>query len=190
MIMVYPIYVYGSTVLRKKTSEIPESYPGLKQLIQDMFETMKVSDGVGLAAPQIGLPLRLFVVDGTDVKQDKDKTKEDLSTFKIAFINPKITRQWGDPCTYNEGCLSVPTLREEVVRPSNVRIEYYDENFNLHTEEFDGLKSRIIQHEYDHLEGIIFVDRINPLKKRLLNGKLNAISKGKVDIDYKIKIPS
>ena len=187
--MVYPIYVYGSKVLRKKTSDIPENYPGLKELIADMFETMKISDGVGLAAPQIGLPLRLFVVDGTDIEQSKNEPKEDLSAFKIAFINPKITKLWGDLWTYNEGCLSVPTLREDIVRPSGVRIEYYDENFNFHTGEFDGIKSRVIQHEYDHLEGVMFVDRINPLKKRLINGKLNAISKGKVDITYKIKTP-
>jgi peptide deformylase len=188
--MIYPIFVYGSSVLRKGTREITKDYPGLEQLVQDMFETMKVSDGVGLAAPQIGLPIRLFVVDGTDIEQDEDEKKEDLSAFKIAFINPKITKLWGKKWTYNEGCLSVPTLREDVERPEKVQIEYYDVNFNFHKEEFDGVKSRIIQHEYDHLEGILFVDRINPLKKRLVNGKLNAISKGKVDIKYKIKIPA
>ncbi len=187
--MTYPIYIYGSSVLRKKTKEITKDYPGLEQLIQDMFETMKISDGVGLAAPQIGLSIRLFVVDGTDIKQDEDETKEDLSSFKIAFINPKITKLWGKKWTYNEGCLSVPTLREDVERPEKVQIEYYDLNFNFHKEEFDGVKSRVIQHEYDHLEGILFVDRINPLKKRLVHGKLNAISKGKVDISYKIRIP-
>ena len=188
--MIYPIYVYGSTVLRKKTIEITKDYPGLEQLVQDMFETMISSDGVGLAAPQIGLPIRIFVVDGTEVKQDEDEPQEDLSKFKMAFINPKITRLWGEKWTYNEGCLSVPTLREDVERPENVRIEYYDVDFNFHDETFEGVKSRIIQHEYDHLEGILFVDRINPLKKRLINGKLNSISKGKVDISYKIRIPA
>ena len=188
--MIYPIYVYGSTVLRKKAVEIAKDYSGLEQLVQDMFETMKTSDGVGLAAPQIGLPIRLFVVDGTDIKQDENEPEEDLSTFKIAFINPKITKLWGKKWTYNEGCLSVPTLREDVERPERVRIEYYDVNFNFHNEEFEGVKSRVIQHEYDHLEGILFVDRINPLRKRLINGKLNAISKGKVDINYKIRIPA
>ena len=188
--MIYPIYVYGSTVLRKKAIKITKDYPGLEQLVQDMFETMISSDGVGLAAPQIGLPIRIFVVDGTQIKQDEDEPAEDLSTFKMAFINPTITKLWGKKWTYNEGCLSVPTLREDVERPEKARIEYYDVNFNFHDEIFEGVKSRIIQHEYDHLEGILFVDRINPLKKRLINGKLNSISKGKVDISYKIRIPA
>jgi len=187
--MVYPIYVYGSTVLRKKASEISSDYPGLGQLINDMFETLKVSDGVGLAAPQVGLPIRLFIVDGTEIEQSEDEPKEDLNKFKKAFINPSITRLWGEVRTYNEGCLSVPNLREDVDRLENVRIEFYDEDFNFHVGEFNGIISRIIQHEYDHLEGVLFVDRINPLKKRLINSKLNAISKGKVDISYKIKIP-
>jgi peptide deformylase len=187
--MVYPIYVYGSPVLRKKTAEIPPDYPGLGQLIQDMFETMKSSDGVGLAAPQIGLAIRIFVADTSEVEPGEGRQEEDLSSFRKAFINPRITRLWGEKWIYNEGCLSVPTLREDVERPEHVRIEYFDENFNHHAEEYSGIKSRIIQHEYDHLEGIMFVDRINPLKKRLINGKLNSISRGKVDIDYKIKIP-
>ena len=186
--MIYPIYVYGSTVLRKKAGEITKEYPGLKQLIQDMFETMHASDGVGLACPQLGFPIRLIVVDGTQVEKNNARPEEDLSMFKFAIINPKITEIWGENWNYNEGCLSIPTLHEDVARPESVRIEYYDENFVFHNEEFSGIKSRIIQHEYDHLEGILFIDRINPLRKRLINGKLNAISKGRVDIDYKIKI--
>jgi peptide deformylase len=188
--MIYPIYVYGTTVLRKKAKDITKNYPGLNQIILDMFETMKASDGVGLAAPQVGHSVRIIVVDGSEVDQKDDLPEEDLSSFKLALINPKITKLWGEKWSYNEGCLSVPTLREDVERPEFVRIEYYDENFEFHDEEFGGIKSRIIQHEYDHLEGILFVDRINPLRKRLINGKLNAISKGKVDIDYKIKIPA
>lgn len=189
--MIYPIYVYGTSILRKKTKEIDKDYPGLATLIEDMYETMKFSEGVGLAAPQIGLAIRLFVVDATGTGKEEegfDENDEDLSDFKKAFINPKITRYWGEPWTFNEGCLSIPDLREDVLRPENVRIQYYDEAFNFHDEEFDGVRARIIQHEYDHLEGIMFVDKINPLRKRLIAGKLSAISKGKVDIHYKIKI--
>jgi peptide deformylase len=189
--MIYPIYVYGTSVLRKKTHEIKKDYPGLATLIGDMYETMKFSEGVGLAAPQIGLSIRLFVVDATGSGKEEegfDEDDEDLSDFKKVFINPKITRYWGESWTFNEGCLSIPDLREDVVRPENVRIEYYDETFKFHDEEFDGVRARIIQHEYDHLEGIMFVDKINPLRKRLIAGKLSAISKGKVDIHYKIKI--
>jgi peptide deformylase len=189
--MIYPIYVYGTPVLRKKTVEIGRDYPDLQKLITDMYETMKYSEGVGLAAPQIGLAIRLFVVDATGSGKEEegfDEDDEDLSDFKKAFINPKITKYWGDVWTFNEGCLSIPDLREDVDRPEKVRIQYYDEAFNFHDEEFDGVRARIIQHEYDHLEGIMFVDKINPLRKRLVTGRLNAISKGKVDVHYKIKI--
>jgi len=189
--MIYPIYVYGTSVLRKKTSEIDQNYPELAKLIADMFETMRFSEGVGLAAPQIGLSIRLFVVDATGSGPEEEgiETEEDLSDFKKVFINPKITRYEGEPWTFNEGCLSIPDLREDVDRPEKVRIKYYDEAFKFHDEEFDGVKARIIQHEYDHLEGVLFVDKINPLRKRLVAGRLNAISLGKVDIHYKIKIP-
>lgn len=188
--MIYPIYVYGTTVLRKKTTEITKDYSGLSQLIEDMYETMKFAEGVGLAAPQIGLSIRLFVVDATGSGPEEEgmETDEDLSDFRKAFINPKITRYWGEPWTFNEGCLSIPDLREDVDRPDKVRIQYYDEGFNFHDEEFEGVRARIIQHEYDHLEGTMFVDRINPLRKRLISGKLKAISMGKVDTHYKIKI--
>lgn len=189
--MIYPIYVYGTSILRKKTNEVDRNYPELAQLIEDMYETLKFSEGVGLAAPQIGLAIRLFVVDatGSGLEEEDIETEEDLSDFKKVFINPKITRYWGEPWTFNEGCLSIPDLREDVDRPEKVSIQYYDENFNFHEDEFEGVKARIIQHEYDHLEGILFVDKINPLRKRLIAGKLNAISLGKVDIHYKIKIP-
>jgi peptide deformylase len=189
--MIYPIYVYGTTILRKKTFDIEKEYPGLDQLINDMYETMKFSEGVGLAAPQIGLGIRLFVVDATGTGKEEegfDEDDEDLSDFKKVFINPKIARYWGDSWTFNEGCLSIPDLREDVDRPEYVRIQYFDENFNFHDEEFDGVRARIIQHEYDHLEGVMFVDKINPLRKRLIRGKLSAISQGKVDTHYKIKI--
>ena len=186
--MIYPIYVYGTSVLRKKAKEITKDYPKFHELIKDMFETMHASDGVGLAAPQIGLSVRMIVIDGTEIEQDKDDPPEDFSTFKLTLINPVIRKLWGEKWVYNEGCLSLPTLREDIERPEYLRIQYYDENFEFHDEEFNGIKSRIIQHEYDHLEGVLFIDRINPLKKRLINGKLIAISKGKVDIEYKIKI--
>lgn len=188
--MIYPIYVYGTPVLRKKTVEIDKNYPKLQELISDMYETMKFSEGVGLAAPQIGLAIRMFVVDATGTGKEEegfDEDDEDLTDFKKVFINPKITKQWGEVWTFNEGCLSIPDLREDVDRPEKLRIEYYDEHFKFHDEEFDGTRARIIQHEYDHLEGIMFVDKINPLRKRLIAGRLSAISKGKVDVHYKIK---
>ncbi len=188
--MIYPIYVYGTPILRKKTIDIDKDYPGLPSLISDMFDTMKFSEGVGLAAPQIGLAIRMFMVDATGTGKEEegfDEDDEDLSDFKKVFINPKITKSWGEPWTFNEGCLSIPDLREDVDRPENVRIQYYDESFKFHDEEFDGVRARIIQHEYDHLEGIMFVDKINPLRKRLIAGRLSAISKGKVDVHYKIR---
>lgn len=182
--MIYPIYVYGSPVLRKKAMEIPEDYENLGQLVDDMFETMGHSEGVGLAAPQIGLSLRMFVIDATQVEEDDE---EYVPNFKKAFINPVLLDEKGDKLSYNEGCLSIPNIREDVYRPEKVRIRFYDRDWNLHDEEYDGIRARIIQHEYDHLEGILFIDKINPLRKRMLTGKLNAISKGRVDVDYKIK---
>lgn len=189
--MIYPIYVYGSSVLRKRAKEITKDYPGLAGLISDMFDTMKYSEGVGLAAPQIGLSLRIFVVDATSNEGKEDEgidQEEDLSDFRKVFINPVITKYSGDMWTFNEGCLSLPNIREDVDRPEKIRIQYYDDEFRFHDEEYDGTRARIIQHEYDHLEGILFVDKINPLRRRLVSGKLSAISKGKVDIHYKIRI--
>lgn len=184
--MIYPIYVYGTSVLRKKTREIPRDYEGLGQLVADMFETMYHAEGVGLAAPQIGKSLRLFIIDATTGEEDDEEYIED---FKKAFINPKIIEENGEEWLFNEGCLSIPQIREDVQRKPKVRIQYYDENWEFYDETYDGVKARIIQHEYDHLEGVLFVDKINPLRKRLLNGRLKAISKGKIDIDYKIKTP-
>ncbi len=183
--MTYPVYVYGSPVLRKVAGPVEEDMNGLSRLIEDMFETMYKSDGVGLAAPQVGISKRIFVIDASPMAEENPE----LEGFKKAFINPVILYREGDEWPFNEGCLSIPNIREDVNRPSDIEIEYYDENFKFYREKFDGIKARIIQHEYDHLEGILFVDRINPLKKRILRGKLNAISKGKVDISYKIKFP-
>ncbi len=182
--MILPVYVYGMPLLRKVATEIEEDYEGLDQLIDDMFETMVFSEGVGLAAPQIGKSIRLFIVDATRMEDVDDEP--DLKDFKRTFINPIVIEEWGDKCSYQEGCLSIPNIREDVLRPSNVRIEYYDRDWNLKEEVFDGFKARIVQHEYDHLEGKLFVDKINPLRKKLISTRLKAISKGNVDCDYQL----
>ncbi len=180
--MKYPIYVYGTPVLRKKAKEIGWDYPGLKELITDMFETMKISDGVGLAAPQIGLSIRLIVIDASEMEEDDPALKD----FRKVFINPVIIEESGEKWSFNEGCLSVPNIREDVERHSVVHVRYQDEYFKWHEEIYDGVKARIFQHEYDHLEGVLFVDRISPLRKRLLNNRLKAITKGDVSTSYKI----
>jgi len=183
--MVYPIVIYGHTILRKVALEITNDYPALNQLIEDLFETMYHSEGMGLAAPQIGKSIRIFVIDGNPVAEDEPS----LADFKKVFINANISERCGDLQPMNEGCLSIPGLREEVMRESHIRISYYDENWQYHNEVFDGYKARIIQHEYDNLEGILFTDKVNPLRKRLLKGKLTAISKGKFEADYKTILP-
>ena len=185
--MVLPVYVYGMSVLRKKASEIPEDYEELGQLIEDMFETMHASDGVGLAAPQIGKSLRIFVVDTTPMADSAEEPG--LEGFKRVFINPIIMDEWGDPWSFEEGCLSLPNIREEVVRSDHVRIEYYDENWNLKEETYDGIRARVIQHEYDHLDGRLFVDRINPIRRKLLTPRLNSISQGRADCNYQMIYP-
>lgn len=182
--MIYPIVVYGSPILRHVAKEIDSSYPNLKALISDMFDTMYKSDGMGLAAPQIGKSIRIFVVDATPLA-DEDP---DLKDFKKAFINPKLQVLGEETVVMNEGCLSLPKIREDVDRHNKIKITYYDENWKFVEEEYEGLKARVIQHEYDHLDGILFVDRINPLRKKLLKGKLNDITRLKVDVPYKIKL--
>lgn len=185
--MVYPIYVYGNSVLRKKAKEIPKDFEGLKDLVNDMRETMAVSDGVGLAAPQIGKSLRIFIIDGSEMEAENEP---ELKEFKRVFINPVILEETGEPWIFNEGCLSLPTLREDILRKNRIRIRYQDENWNTHEEILDGVRARIVQHEYDHLEGIMFIDHLSPLRRRLINGKLNAIAKGKVDVEYRIRTAS
>ena len=175
----------GSPVLRKVAQEIDKDYPNLDQFIDDMWDTMYHSDGVGLAAPQVGKSIRLFVIDGSPFEEDDPKMKD----FKKVFINAKIVEKGEDDITMNEGCLSIPLLREDVERPLKIRLEYYDEQFNLHDEWFEGMAARVIQHEYDHTEGIMFTDKVAPIKKRLLKGKLQGISKGKFKVDYKVKLP-
>ncbi len=183
--MILPIVAYGDPVLKKKAVDIDEQYPNLKELIDNMFETMENANGVGLAAPQIGKAIRLFVVDASPF-EDKDP---ELADFVQVFINAQIVEESGKEWVFNEGCLSIPTVREDILRKPNILIRYYDEHFDYYEEEFSGLAARIIQHEYDHIEGKLFTDRVSALKRTLLKGKLNDISKGKVDVDYKMKFP-
>lgn len=188
--MKLPIVAYGDPVLRKKAEEIDEDYPNLKELIDNMFETMYAAHGVGLAAPQIGLPIRLFVIDGSPFAEDEEgEADASLKDFKKVLINPIIVKEYGDKWAFNEGCLSIPDINEEVMRPSNVLINYLDEDFEEHEVELTGLAARIVQHEYDHIEGKLFVDKLGPLKKTMLKSKLEAISKGMVRVGYKMKFP-
>jgi peptide deformylase len=190
--MILPIYGYGEPVLRKKTVEIGKDYPDLDQLIENMYETMYKAHGIGLAAPQVGLNIRLFVIDATPLAEDEEYVdiKEELANCKKVFINPKITKRGGELWKFNEGCLSIPDIREDVKRLENITIEYYDQNWNKKIENFSDVRARIIQHEYDHIEGTLFTDLLSPLKKKLLKGKLSNISKGKVDTEYRMKFSS
>ncbi|MDD2305902.1 MAG: peptide deformylase [Prolixibacteraceae bacterium] len=181
--MIYPVTVFGDPVLRKKAEPITKDFQDLKGFIQNMFDTMYNSDGVGLAAPQVGQAVRIFVID-SDIDDE-----DELPGIKKAFINPEIVEKSGDEWLMNEGCLSLPEIREDVLRPETVKIKYLDEEFNEHIETYSGFTSRVIQHEYDHLEGVMFVDYLNPLRKRILKSKLSAISKGKVIPKYRIKVP-
>lgn len=190
--MIFPIVAYGDPVLRKKAQNIDQEHPNLEELINSMYETMYHAHGVGLAAPQIGLPIRLFVIDCAPFSKDEDLSEEEqayLETFKQTFINAKILEETGDEWAFNEGCLSIPDIREDVFRKEKVTLSYYDENFTQQTKTFEGLAARVIQHEYDHIEGILFTDKLSSLKKRLIKGKLSNISKGKIDIDYRMRFP-
>ena len=184
--MKLPIVAYGDPVLKKVAVDIDENYPELPALIENMFETMYNASGVGLAAPQVGLSIRLFVIDATPFA-DEDAS---LATFKKAFINPVITEESGKEWKFNEGCLSIPDIREDVSRKAQIKISYYDEKWLHHEETYNGLAARVIQHEYDHIEGKLFTDRISPLKKTMLKGKLDAIVKGNVNPGYKMKFAS
>lgn len=190
--MIYPIVAYGDPVLRKVTVDIDKSYD-VKKLSEDMYETMYNAKGVGLAAPQIGLNLRMFVVDGRPFNEGEDMEERDkdpsLIDFKKVFINAEILEEDGDDWAFEEGCLSIPDVREDIYRPEYLTIRYFDEDWNEHTEEYEGLAARIIQHEYDHVDGILFTDHLNPVKKRMLKNKLAKITKGRVDVDYKMKFP-
>ncbi|PIA81376.1 peptide deformylase [Gaetbulibacter sp. 4G1] len=190
--MILPIVAYGDTVLKKVGKDITKEYPNLDNLLDNMFETMYNAFGVGLAAPQIGLPIRLFLVDTSPFADDETLSKEAqkaLKDFKRVFINAKIIKEEGDEWAFNEGCLSIPDVREDVFRQPKITVEYVDEHFEKHTEVFEGLIARVIQHEYDHIEGILFTDKLSSLKKRLIKGKLNNISKGKINVDYRMRFP-
>jgi peptide deformylase len=188
--MIVPIFGYGEPVLRKVGEEITPEYPNLKEIITNMYETMYNAYGVGLAAPQVGLAIRLFVIDTEPFSDSDDLTKEEheqLKDFKQTFINAKMIVEEGEEWGFNEGCLSIPDVREDVYRNEKITIEYYDENFNKKTEIFDGLIARVIQHEYDHIEGILFTDKISSLKKTLIKKKLQNIMEGKARPDYRMK---
>lgn len=190
--MVLPIVAYGDPVLRKKAKEINKDYPKLDELLQNMWDTMYHAYGVGIAAPQIGLPIRVFVVDATPFAEDEELTEEEkteLRNLKQVFINPRILSEEGDEWAFNEGCLSIPDIREDVFRKPDITIEFLDENFEKHTRSFTGLSARVIQHEYDHIEGILFTDKLSSLKKRLIKGKLANIAKGKINVDYRMRFP-
>lgn len=190
--MVLPIIAYGDPVLRKVGQEIDKDYPDLKQLIENMKDTMKNARGVGLAAPQIGKAIRIFLVDTRPFSEDDELSKEEqefLKNYNKVFINAKILKEEGDEWVFSEGCLSIPNINEDVFRQETVTIEYYDENFKKHTETVNGLAARVIQHEYDHIEGKLFTDTLSTLKKRLIKKKLENISKGKVDVEYRMKFP-
>ncbi len=181
--MIYPIVAYGHPVLKKRAKEIDKDYPELQKLIADMYETLHLTQGVGLAAPQINLSIRLFITDGKGYAEEESA----LENFRKVFVNPVLVEEDGMEWKFNEGCLSIPGIREDVERKEMVKLKYLDENFTEHTETFHGIAARIIQHEYDHLEGILFTDKLSAFKRRLLKGKLTDISKGLVDVDYKMK---
>ena len=188
--MVLPIIAYGDPVLRKVATDISPDYPNLNTLIANMYDTMNYAYGVGLAAPQIGLPIRLFVVDTAPFADDDDLTEEErtfLSNFKKTFINAKITEETGDKWLFNEGCLSIPGVREDVSRQKQITIEFVDAQFTPQRLTLTGLAARVVQHEYDHIEGILFTDKLSSFKKQLIKGKLTNISKGKVKVDYRMK---
>jgi len=191
--MILPIIAYGDPVLRKMAKDITSEYPKLDELITNMWETMYNAHGVGLAAPQVGLPIRLFLVDTTPFSDDEELSKEDqeaLKGFKKVFINAKIEEEEGAAWDFNEGCLSIPDIREDVKRKPKITISYLDEDFKPHSETYDGLLARVIQHEYDHIQGILFTDKLSSLKKRLLKSRLEKISKGKIAVDYKMRFPN
>lgn len=181
--MKLPIVAYGDPVLKKIGTDIDKDYPELKELIANMFDTMYYANGVGLAAPQIGLPIRLFIVD---TGEDEDGTPG----YKKVFVNARILEETGEPWNFNEGCLSIPDIRENILRKPNIKIKYFDENWIEHTDDVDGMPARVIQHEYDHIEGKLFTDKVSILRKTMLKSKLDAISKGNIKTDYKMKFPN
>lgn len=189
--MILPIRAFGDPVLRKVAKDIDSNYPELQQLIENMFDTMGDANGIGLAAPQIGLDIRLFVVDIRPLAEDEDyeDIADELQDFRKVFINAKILEESGEEWKFNEGCLSIPDVREDVKRKETILIEYFDENFVKHTETYSDIRARVIQHEYDHIEGVLFTDHLSALKKKLVKGKLARISNGDVSVGYKMRFP-
>lgn len=187
--MILPIVAYGDPVLKREGEDISADYPDLKGLIENMFETMYAAHGVGLAAPQVGKSIRLFIVDASAFVEEGDEEYEALKDFKRTFINPEILEESGEEWGFEEGCLSIPDIREDVLRQPDITMRYLDENFVEHTETFTGLAARVIQHEYDHIEGVLFIDHLSPLRRRMLKGRLTSISKGKISVDYRMKFP-
>ncbi len=191
--MILPIIAYGDPVLRKVGTPITPDYPELETLISNMKETMYNASGVGLAAPQIGKAIRVFLIDASPFADDKDLSEKEritLKNFNRVFINPQIIKEEGEEWVFNEGCLSIPDVREDVLRKEKITIEYQDENFTKHTEVLDGLSARVFQHEYDHIEGVLFTDKLSSLKKRIIKKKLENISKGKIRADYRMRFPN
>lgn len=188
--MILPIVAYGDPVLKREAEDIDKNYEGLDELIENMFETMYGAQGIGLAAPQIGKSIRLFIVDASPFGEDEeDPEAQKVKDFKEVFINAQIVEEKGESFVFPEGCLSIPHIREEVTREDTITIEYYDRDWNFQRKEFDGYAARIIQHEYDHIDGVLFTDRLNPLKKKLLKRKLADISKGKIEVNYRMRFP-
>ncbi|NOQ91536.1 MAG: peptide deformylase [Flavobacteriaceae bacterium] len=191
--MILPIVAYGDPVLRKVGKEIDKDYPNLSQLINNMKETMYNANGVGLAAPQVGKPIRLFMIDASPFSENEeldDEKRAFLKDFNKVFINAKIITEENEEWAFNEGCLSIPNINEDILRQETIHVEYVDENFLPQKETLDGLAARVFQHEYDHIEGILFTDKLSSLKKRLLKKKLENISKGKIDVDYRMRFPN
>lgn len=191
--MILPIVAYGDPVLKKKAKDIDKDYPKLEELINNMWDTMYNAYGVGLAAPQVGLPIRMFMIDPAPFAEDEEleeAEKKILMDLRKVFINPQIIEETGEEWAFSEGCLSIPEVREDVFRQPDITIEYHDENWEKHTETYSGLAARVIQHEYDHIEGVLFTDKLSSLKKRLIKGKLSNISKGKINVEYKMRFPN
>ena len=190
--MILPIVSYGSSVLKKTAKEITSDYPNLSELIANMWETMYAANGVGLAAPQIGLSIRIFVIDASPFVDEENmsiKEIETINSFKKVFINPKIISEEGNLWDFNEGCLSIPDVREDISRKEEILINFFDENFELQKLKLNGLAARVVQHEYDHVEGVLFTDHLSSLKKRLIKNRLSLISKGDISVDYKMSFP-
>ena len=194
--MILPIVAYGHPVLKQKAKELTPDYPDLELLISNMWETMYNGRGVGLAAPQIGKSIRMFMVDSEQLVKENEETENDDDKYAITtgirktFINPVMLSETGNPWVYEEGCLSIPDIRVKISRNELIRIKYQDESFNWHEDEYDAMNARIIQHEYDHLEGVLLTDRISPLKRSLMKGKLDNISKGKIQVGYRMRFPA